>query len=253
MLINSCSETKVKDARSKSPTNPSLFNDFIPAYLYNIPSFEIQRGTQIDQIIGKYKIFGNVDTINASKVYLKITDSLESTIYRGPVLDGKKDGWWEVSNNKTLLCCGNYILNKKNGYWRYFKLTGETQKIVNFKNDTIEGLAQEYTVDSILLAEGYYVSGLKSDFWKFFYNNGNIKEQGYFYDGYKSEWWQSFEANGNLNVEASYSRNEISGYMKKYSQGILSEEGKLYNGIRKGMWKSYDETGKLKRLVEHED
>ena len=64
---------------------------------------------------------------------------------------------------------------------------------------------------------------------------------------------ESFELNGNLIEEASYSRNEISGFTKKYLNGVLFEEGKFFNGRRGGTWKSYDDTGKLKRIQEYEE
>ena len=253
VLIYSCSETQVKDKSFVLSANANYENNFIPPNIYDIPSIKIEPGEYLNQIIGNYSVDAIIDSLNPVKVYLKIKDSLEGRVYQGYTLDGKKNGWWEVLNNKTILCCGNYDLDKKCGYWRYYQLTGESQKFVNFKNDTLEGLAQEFSADIILLTEGNYVGGLKSDYWKFFYNNGKIKEQGYFHDGYKSGWWQSFERNGKLIEEASYSKNEISGYMKKYFQGIISEEGKKDNGIRKGTWKFYDEAGKLKRVEEYEE
>jgi antitoxin component YwqK of YwqJK toxin-antitoxin module len=253
VLIYSCSESEVRDKSFESSATLNYDNNFIPLYPYDIPRIEIKPGEYFNQVVGNYRVDAIIDSLNPIKVYLKIKDSLEGNIYQGYTLDGKKNGWWEVLNSNKIMCCGNYDLNKKFGYWRFFHLIDESQKFVNFKNDTLEGLAQEYSVDSILLTEGYYVGGVKSDYWKFFYCNGNIKEQGYFHDGYKSGWWQSFERNGHLIEEASYSRNEISGYMKKYFHGIISEEGKIYNGIKRGTWKFYDEEGKLKRLEEHEE
>ena len=252
-LLYSCSETQEKVVSSESSAKLTAFNDFIPSYVAEVPNLEIEPGKYINRVIGKYTVDARVDSIHVKAVYLKIKDSKENIIFQGYAYNGYKNGWWEVSHKNKLMCCGNYISNKKSGLWSYYKLAEETQKFVHFKNDTLEGLAQEYSADSALLSQGNYVRGLKSDYWKYFYTNGKIKEQGSFYDGYKSGWWQSFEPNGNLLEEASYSRNEISGYTKQYFNGVIFEEGKLFNGRRRGSWKLYDDTGKLKRIFEHEE
>ena len=244
-LIYSCSETIEKESTLRS------INDFLPSYLYEVPNIVIEPGNYYDHVNGRYRVDAIVDSVDPNAVFWIIKDSRENRVYQGYALDGKKNGWWEVLQNKTLICCGNYISNRRYGFWRYFKLAGESQKFVNFKNDTLDGLAQEFSADSILLSEGNYVRGLKSDYWKYFYNSGNIRVQGYFYDGFKSGWWQSFESNGNLFEEASYSRNEISGYMKKYLKGIIFEEGKFFDGKRRGMWKTYDGMGKLNSIHEY--
>jgi len=251
-FIYSCSETQEKDESFKTSVTLTSFNDFIPSYVYEVPNLEIEPGSYFNRLTGKYNIDALVDSIHANAVYWKIKDSRENTIYQGPALDGKKNGWWEVFKNEVLVCCGNYQSGKKNGFWRYFKLINDSKKYVTYKNDTLNGLSQELSIDSILLSQGKYSNGLKSDYWKFFYNNGKIKEQGYFYESFKSGWWQSFESNGNLIEEASYSRNEISGYIKKYLKGILFEEGNFYNGKRRGTWKCYYENGKLKSIKEYD-
>lgn len=251
VFMYSCSETQKKDKPFKSSIVSTAFNDFIPAYLSNVPNLEVKKGNYFNQVIGKFSVDAFVDSIHSDKAYWKIKDTSENIIYQGYALNGKKNGWWEVSKNNTLMRCGNYVSNKKNGFWKFYTLAGASRKIVIFKNDTLEGLAQEYNTDGILVYEGQYVRGLKSGYWKLFYNNGNIKEQGYFYDGYKSGWWQLFELNGNLLEEANYSRNKISGYTKKYLNGVLFEEGELFNDQKRGTWKIYDETGKLKTIQEY--
>jgi len=252
IIFYACTENIIQEESFKPKTSNTTFNDFIDINPFEVPNLKIDFGKYFKSHIGKYKVNTWVDVKHPELVYLKIEDTTNNTIYEGFTQNGKKNGWWEVKHNKAVICNGNYILDKKCGFWSFYKLNKQTQKFVNFKNDTLEGLAQEYTLDSILRAEGNYVGGQKSDYWKCFYSNGNIKEQGYFFDGFKSGWWQSFEINGNLIEEASYSRNEISGYVKKYFKGILLEEGKLYNKSKRGTWKLYDDTGKLKRLVEHE-
>ena len=248
----SCSEPPEENRPVKSLVTLSGFNDFIPNGISQVPNLEIEPGEYSNRGAGKYIIESQVDARQANLVYLKIKDTNGNESYQGFMLDGKKNGWWEVFNHKTITSCGNYSANQKNGFWTYYLLTKQCQKFVNFKNDTLDGLAQEYNKDSVLLCEGSYKRGLKSDYWKFFYINRKIKEQGYFYAGFKTGWWQSFEPNGSLIEEASYSRNDISGYVKKYMHGVLFEEGKSYNGKRRGTWKCYDETGKLKRIKEYD-
>ncbi len=248
-LVSACTNTQEKRETTK---NLTPFNDFVPSFLSEIPDLEIESGKYFNHVAGKYMVNTFVDSLHPGAVYWKIKDLKENIMYQGHTLKGKKNGWWEVLNNKNMICNGHYISNKKSGFWRYYQLNGESHKIVYYKNDTLNGLAQEFNVENILLAEGNYVRGLKSDYWKYFYNNGKIKEQGYFNDGYKSGWWQSFDSSSNLIEEAAYSSNEISGYSKRYLKGVLTEEGELYNGVKRGTWKIYDEAGKLYKIMDHE-
>jgi len=251
LLIYACSDTQEKEQPYKSTLKAIDINDFIPSHVGEVPNIEIKPAKYFNHIVGKYRVDTHIDSIHTNAIYWKIKNKSENVVYKGYASDCKKNGWWEVLRNKTLICSGNYISNKKCGFWRYYNLEGASQIIVNYTNDTLVGLAQAFSAKNILLSEGNYIKGFKSDYWKYFYDNGKIKAQGYFYDGYKSGWWQSFESNGNLKEEASYSRDEISGYMKKYLNGVIFEEGKLFNGRRRGTWKIYDHTGKLNRIEEY--
>jgi len=250
-VICSCKDNQENDVPDKSSGDLVVFNDFIPSYPFDVPEMEMKTGKYDMPVAGKFNFEVLVDSMQSKMAYWKIIDFGENIVYQGHALNGKKDGWWEVIKDNILICSGNYASNTKYGIWRYYNLEEESKKFVNFINDTIVGLAQEFSADSTLLSEGFYVRGFKSDYWKYFYNNGILKEQGYFYDGYKNGWWQSFESNGNLIEEANYSNNEISGFTKKYFNGILFEEGESFDGQRRGTWKSYDETGNLKGIQEY--
>jgi len=250
-LIYACSETQDGDEQFLFDVPLDDFNDFVSSNLYEIPNIKIEAGSYFNHEVGKYSVDAFVDSICGNVIYLKIRDLIENTTYRGYSLNAKKNGWWEIVHNNSLLCCGNYVLNKKDGFWQYYTNVGLLYKSVYFRNDTLHGLAYEYSGDSTLLSEGHYIVGLKSDYWKYFYQNGKIKEQGHFYKGFRSGWWQFFELNGDLKKEASYSRNEISGFMKLYFNGVLLEEGKVFNKRKRGTWKSYNAEGKLKAIHEH--
>lgn len=250
-LLYSCSQTQVKDKLPIPSLSSTFFNDFIPANFPDIPSIDIKAGNYLNLVIGKYNVDSMDDSIYANPDYIKIKNAKENTIFQGQILNGKKTGLWEIIQNTKLIGCGHYISDKKCGVWKYFDFAKETQKYVNFKNDTLEGLAQEYSIDSNLLEEGHFIKGLKSGYWKHFYHGLKIKEQGYFSDGYKNGWWQKFEINGNLLEEADFLKNEICGYNKKYFNGQLFEEGKLLKGKRIGTWKLYNQTGKIKGIHEY--
>ena len=248
-LIYSCSETKVQKEADKSPVELTVFNDFVPAYLSDIPNLDLEPRKYDNYAMGKYSLDAFVDSINEQSIYWKIEDTTSNLIYQGFTLNGEKDGWWEVVQNKTLLSSGHFASNKKNGFWRYYKLEGESKKFVHFLNDTLVGLAQEFNADSILLSEGNYIKGLKSDYWKFNYNNGKIKEQGYFYNGYKSGLWRYFyliSSDSVLMSEGNYLNGLKTDYWKfYYDNGKIKEQGYFYNGYKSGWWQSFELSGNL--------
>jgi antitoxin component YwqK of YwqJK toxin-antitoxin module len=225
----------------------------VPEYLTVPPQIKLPCKDYKDFQINECVVEGSVDSNNLKQGYWKISDQKNKLLFKGNYLDDKKDGWLDVFSDDKLVCCGKYDSDKKQGFWRFLRLVNETKKFVNYRNDTLVGLAREFTSDSILISDGSYGYGLKNGYWKFYYTNGTIKEQGYYQDNYKSGWWQSYDTKGKLIEEASYSRDEISGYIKRYTSGVIFEEGKQFNGRKRGTWKFYDAQGKQNRIHAYED
>ncbi|MBI3520369.1 MAG: hypothetical protein HY062_13585 [Bacteroidetes bacterium] len=252
-LLLSCSHPQESNEPSLSLKGKSNIIAFIPDYLSETPEIILSKGKYNNYSFKNYIIDGLVDSNNLKQGAWVINDISNKFVFRGYYLNNNKIGWWSIIEGAKLICCGNYSQNKKQGFWRYLKLYTGTLKFVTYFNDTLTDLAREYSADSVLLSDGKFRNGLKDGYWKFYFGNGNLKEQGYFQDNTKSGWWQSYDLNNKLLEEASYSRDEISGYVKRYLNGILSEEGKQFNGRRRGAWKFYDSEGNIKKITEYDE
>lgn len=252
-FLLSCSQSQESTVPSFAVKEKGRINNFVPEYLSTIPEITLSFKNYYSFKIENYLVDDSVDSNNLKQGYWKIRDEKNNLKFQGTYFNDKKNGWWDVFSDNKLICCGKFELNKKQGYWRYLRMGNETMKFVNYQNDTLMGLGREFTSDSILVSDGSFSNGLKNDYWKFYYNNGAIKEQGYYHDNYKSGWWQSYDSNGKLTEEASYSQDEISGYVKRYVNGVISEEGKQFNGRKMGAWKFYDLQGKENRIHEYEE
>lgn len=252
-LLPSCSRQQEGNEFSFKMKEKLRINNFVPEYLSTTPIITLPSRVYLNFKSENFLVEGAVDSNSLKQGYWKITDLPNGLKYQGSYIDNKKSGWWEVFSGNNLECCGNYKLDMKQGFWRYLQIYNGTSKFVNYLNDTLNGLAKEYTSDSLLICEGEFYKGLRNGYWKFYYKNGTIKDQGYYHDNFKSGWWQSYDSLGKPVEEASYSQDEISGYIKRYKDGILAEEGKQFNGRRRGAWKFYDLKGKQNRIQEYDE
>lgn len=253
-LFVACSDIQKENSSTISAGKAKPINSFVPEYLAAIPQINLSCKQYFKHKFEDYVVNGLVDSANLKQGYWEIQNVKSRMTYRGSYVNDLLAGWWEVLFDNTLICAGNYVQNKKQGYWGYLQLGQEkTSKYVNYKNDILSGLAREYTLDSILISSGNYMNGLKNGYWKFYSNIGVLKEQGDYYDDYKSGWWKSYDDNGRVHQEASYSRDEIAGYVIKYVNGIKSEEGKQFNRKKWGVWNYYDTNGNPLRIEEFDD
>jgi antitoxin component YwqK of YwqJK toxin-antitoxin module len=254
LLLVACSETKMEHSNLISTRKTEVINSFVPEYLSIIPKINLPFKSYRKHNYENYVVEGKVDSLNLKQGYWEIHDVKNNLTYKGTYLNDLLDGWWQVLSGSTLICAGNYVQNKKQGYWGYLQIgQAKNSKYVNYKNDMLSGLAREFTIDSILISDGNYTRGLKNGYWKFYYPNGTLKEQGNYKDNNKSGWWENYDKNGKIYQEASYLRDEISGYVIKYLNGIISEEGKRFNGKKWGTWKYYDSYGNLIKIDEFDD
>lgn len=253
-LATACSNNKKEKDIPYSTIKSDQIDRFEPEYLADIPQINLSFNNFYQFNFENFIVNGSVDSANLKQGYWVIQDVKKKLLYQGSFINDLQEGWWEVLSDDTLICAGHYKQHKKQGYWRYLQLgPNKNSKFVNYLNDTLNGLAREYTADSILISSGNYAKGLKNGYWKYYYQNGVLKEQGHYHDNYKSGWWQSYDVNGKINQEASYSKDEVSGYFKKYQNGIIAEEGQQLNGKNWGVWKYYDLNGNLLKVEEFHD
>lgn len=87
--------------------------------------------------------------------------------YEGNYTNGLKDGThktYEVLVG-VLLKKESYKLGKKDGTWITYGLEGDTAKIMNYVNDTLDGEFAQY-INGRVESKGEYVMGVKDGFWQ---------------------------------------------------------------------------------------
>jgi antitoxin component YwqK of YwqJK toxin-antitoxin module len=253
-LCAACSGSPKDQSSDLLADKVNTINRFVPEYLASIPKISLPNKEYRQHHYNDFVVSGYVDALNLKQGYWKILDTSEDFNYQGAYVNDMLDGWWEVFSKNTLICAGNYEQNKKQGYWGYLQLGyKKTSKYVNYKNDSLSGLAQEFSSDSILLSIGNYENGLRNGYWKIYSDIGLLKEEGDYYEDYKSGWWKNYDDTGQIIQEASYSRDEIAGYVIKYVNGIKAEEGQQFNGKKRGVWKYYDIDGNALKIEEFDD
>ena len=254
VFLFACSSNEQEKKPSIEYTGVIQINSFAPEHIAVIPRLKLPANEYRQHSLREFIVDGYVDSMNLKQGHWVIEDKTNNLRYQGVYVDGLPEGWWVVFSRGDLICAGNYAQNMKQGYWGYLPVDQyTTSKYVNYVNDTLEGLAREFGVDSTLLSDGYYKNGLKDGYWKFYYPDGTMKAQGRYHKNYKSGWWISYDEQGEISEEANYSKGEISGYFKRYINGVLSEEGEKFDKKRKGVWKFYDAKGQQKYINEYDD
>ena len=249
-LLISCVEKSRNSSNSIAPVAIPQ-ESFVSDYFMKMPPLALSHAMYNTFENENCIFYGLVHKQNKKQGYWKIFHKQDSLLFQGYFVDDIKKGWWWVLHNKTLLCAGNFEQDMKQGYWQYFEQgENKTTKYVNYLDDKLHGLAREFTADSVLIADGDFMFGLKSGYWKFYYNNAVLKENGNFSKNAKSGWWQCFDILGRISVEANYMNNIISGYVKKYKNGIIFQEGIQINDRHYGTWKYYDNKGNPLKIVE---
>jgi antitoxin component YwqK of YwqJK toxin-antitoxin module len=122
-----------------------------------------------------------------------------------------------------------------------------------------------------LKSTGEYTEGQKTGVWKYFYINGQLKDQEeYDAEGNRSGKWISYQKNGDIIEQCDYWKGQKTGekltfyengklkermtyifdalggpYEAFFQDGVLKETGEFSAGMRTGEWKSYYESGNL--------
>ena len=90
----------------------------------------------------------------------------------------------------------------------------------------------------------------KRGLWKYYYENGQLKEEGGYKDDKKEGLWKHYYEDGILELEINHENNKIYGRWY-YENGQLKKEGGQIDYIHNGLWKHYYEDGVLEREIEH--
>ena len=62
---------------------------------------------------------------------------IDGDTVNGTDLSGRKQGHWRIGyGSGSAIESGDFLDNKKQGYWHYYDSTGKINRVVWFKNDT---------------------------------------------------------------------------------------------------------------------
>lgn len=88
------------------------------------------------------------------------------------------------------------------------------------------------TGKGVLVEEGWMLDGVKTGFWKFYHENGKLKNEGNFVNNELQDWWKEYDEEGNLITEGFFVNGKKEAHWKYYyHNGNLMKDGVL--GITK--------------------
>ena len=180
----------------------------------------------------------------------------------------KQGRWYTFYENGNVKSEGNYIDDKKNGYFKEYSENGDLLTLFKYINDVKQEEAEEITKLDIqneyypggkIKASGTYRNGVAEGIRReydtagrivgsFIYKNGNVIGEGIVKEnGAKEGHWKEFYSDGSLRSEGDYNDGKPVGEWKYfYQDGKLEQKGKFTNaGKLTGNWKWYYGNGQL--------
>jgi len=95
-------------------------------------------------------------------------------------------------------------------------------------------------------------SGAREGPWKFWFPNGQLREQGRYEDGLRVGPWKQWYANGELRSEGEREADRVQGvspragcWRFRFENGALEAQGVFVHGLREGHWDYYLPDGDL--------
>ena len=174
---------------------------------------------------------------------------------------GRKQGtWMEFYPNEQVKVEGTYRNDLKNGYWKYYKKSGDlirTEFWIDGVLQQEEGKTEKMEIRKEIHAEtgalkyvGSYLNGKKNGVQREYDEDGNIiKSAVYIADqlleeggtideqGRKQGHWKAFYADGTLKYEGDYIDDERTGlWIYYYPNGRVEQKGRFRFDKEEGSW-----------------
>ena len=97
----------------------------------------------------------------------------------------------------------------------------------------------------ILREVGSFSAGNRVGLWRQFASNGQLVQVAEFDDGRREGVWRRFNEAGALLEEGQYSASAPEGrWVRRYSDGSVKERGLYVSGLRDGLWEFFDDLGR---------
>lgn len=277
ILIYSTLQILVLNALSQEPVNPDGYNVF---YHSNgeIASEGTMRNGKPD---GYWKTYHENGVIKSegNRVDFELDGTWKFYDENGDIIleisykQGKRHGIRKTYREDELII-ERFENNMHEGLTEYFSGDGHLLRVIPFKNGLEHGNGFEYDKDGniITLVEyrrGFTVNresinrydrnGLKQGRWKYFYENGSLKEEGSFRNGKKDGFFKTYDCNGNLRELKKFVDGEeiidapeiarLEVVTEYYESGAISSVTTYRNGVPEGVSRKYAEDGSIEQAV----
>ena len=196
------------------------------------------------------EIMRNLDTIRRKDAggweFMQVRLPDHKTVYsEGSLHNGIKEGawttYWETGFPKTITC---YTEGKKNGSYIETDPGGAIVKLINYKNDKLEGPSRTYMSRGSMTEESYYSNGEKNGMCFKYYANRNKQQETNYVNGYPDGLATWYFESGQKMIEYSYVNGKISGNSTTYYEnGKVREMGEYKDDKQTGIWKEFFENG----------
>lgn len=177
----------------------------------------------------------SVENEAIKKIVSKDVEGLKS--FRGSLLSK----WGEILQPPTFR-----ILEKDKGLhfiYSELKLDG----IGRAEGETYIGEWLFYNAEGFLKGQGSFTEkGKKTGLWKWYHDNGTVKETAVYRDGLLNGENKGFFNNGKLKYIANYKNDQLEGeYLFYNNKGALLERKAFKNGVLEGEYQSYFPVGEI--------
>lgn len=186
---------------------------------------------------------------------------------------GKKHGIRKTYREDEIMV-ERFVLDQKEGLTEFFYPDGPLMRTIPFINGLEEGNGFEYDRDGniITLTEyrrGFIINresinrfdrnGLKQGRWKYFYEDGALREEGSFRNDKKDGFFKIYDRKGNLLELKKFVDGEevidapeiakLDVVTEYYETGVISKVTTYKNGLEEGVSREYAEDGSIDRAV----
>ena len=178
--------------------------------------------------VGEFKYYHPNGKLKSITVFIQGVHEVKTTIFHpnekkaseGHFIDQLKDGEWKYwDQDTTLIKVEHYNKGKKNGQWlTYSASTGILLEELNYKNDTLHGVAKTFYTDGVPCTIEHYLSGQRNGVAESYFIDGKLSIKGAFYQGLKSGEWFYYDQLGQLRKTSEYKKSqEVVTYLVFYN------------------------------------
>ena len=169
----------------------------------------------------------------------------------GSYMKDLRDGLWKFYYpSGQLEQVGAYIEGQPDSTWKWYHGNGQIMREEFFYNGLSDGLMTEYNAEGKVIIQGDYIEGKREGKW--FYDEGDNRDEGEYVEGLRNGLWQSFYPDGSLSFEGKYIEDLPNGKHTWYwYNGKIKQEGRYVMGRKNGDWKKYDDQGFLVIVISY--